>query len=114
MEIGIDIEKNARFVKSDKFFSRVFTAREISYCKKFSRPEEHFCAYWCVKEAFIKATSCRTLALTEIEVTHSESGQPQIVLTPKISGILRGLGCSEVKISLSHSVDYSTAVCIIY
>lgn len=55
MVIGVDIEDIERFKnKSEEFIQRIFTAVEIDYCQKFSKPESHYAARFCAKEAVIK------------------------------------------------------------
>ena len=45
MAIGVDIEDIERFKnKSEEFIQRIFTAVEIDYCQKFSKPESHYAA----------------------------------------------------------------------
>ena len=115
MEIGIDIEKNERFKNMDeKHLEKIFTKNEILYAKKYTNFENHLCAFWCAKEAFFKAISNATIAFTEIQVSHDKNSKPFIVKTEKIEKLLNEHGVSEIKISLSHSLDYSTAVCLLY
>lgn len=114
MEIGIDIEQNERFkIVSDAFLKRAFTKNEIEYAKKFKNAYENYCAFWCVKEAVVKAFSNRKLCFQEIEVSATEEGRPFIVLNDTIKNELYKAGATEIKISISHSKDYSTAICII-
>lgn len=115
MEIGIDIEQNSRFKNmSLEKLKRIFTENEIEYAQKFSDPEKHFCAFWCGKEALVKALSNKSLKFSEIEIQHSERGKPFFVINELLKNELERLGLSAIKISLSHSIDYSTAMCIIY
>ena len=115
MEIGIDIEQNERFKNiSQKFIERAYTANEIAYAEKFVNKHEQYCSLWCVKEATVKAFSNRTLSFQEINITATEQGRPYIVKNETITNELNKLGMSEIKISISHSKDYSTAICIIY
>ena len=115
MEIGIDIEKNERFKNmSESMLKRIFTKREIEYCRSFVNYEDHFCAFWCVKEAFVKATSNKTINFLNIEITHNETGKPEIIKNTEIKNILSSLDFENIKISLSHSNEYSVATCLIY
>ena len=115
MEIGIDIEKNERFKNMiDSHLEKIFTKNEILYCKKFADYEAHFCAFWCVKEAFVKATSNKSISFLNIEITHTENGKPEIIKNQFIENTLNSVNCKNIKISLSHSKEYSTAVCLVY
>ncbi len=58
--IGIDIIEVARIKGimekyGDKFFQRILTENEITYCKKFSDSELHFAGRFASKEAYSKA-----------------------------------------------------------
>ena len=114
MEVGIDIEQNERFKHvSQKFIERAFTSAEIKYAQNFKNSHENFCALWCVKEAVVKAFSNRKLCFQNIEVSSTKEGKPFIFLNDTIKNELNKLGASEIKISLSHTKQYSTAICII-
>lgn len=115
MEVGIDIEQNERFKNvSQKFLERAFTPAEIKYASKFKNSHENFCSMWCVKEAVVKAFSNRKLCFQDIEISSTEEGRPFIVINSTIKAELEKFGANEIKISLSHSKEYSTAICIIF
>lgn len=115
MEIGIDIEQNERFKNlSEHFLKRVYTKNEILYAKKFKNSHEQFCAMWCLKEATVKAFSNLKIPFLEIELVVSPDGKPTLKKNEIILKELNRLELSDIKISLSHSKDYSTAVCLIY
>lgn len=115
MEIGIDIEQNERFKDiTSHFIKRVYTENEVAYAQRFKNSYEHFCAFWCAKEATVKAFSNLKIPFLEIEISATKKGKPFIVKNKTILSELKKLGLSDIKISLSHSKDYSTAVCLIY
>jgi phosphopantetheine--protein transferase-like protein len=86
---------------------------EIEYASKFKNSHENYCSLWCVKEAVVKAFSNRKLCFQDIEVSSTPLGRPYIILNETIKKELEKAGAKEIKISLSHSKDYSTAICII-
>ena len=54
--VGIDMEKISRFENwTEEGFKRIFTDNEIEYCNRFENKLEHYCGFFCVKEAFVKA-----------------------------------------------------------
>ena len=115
MEIGIDIEQNERFKDMEqRKLENIFAKNEILYAQKFVDSEKHFCAFWCVKESLTKALSNKTLDYKSIEIAHTNDGQPYVVINTNLQKILDKMGYSTIKISLSHSKDYSTAVCLVY
>ena len=88
--LGIDIERIDRFEHwNEEGFKRIFSKNEIEYANKFENNLEHFCGFYCVKEAFVKALDDDGIAFTEIEVLHTESGKPYLNITPYIKSILK-------------------------
>lgn len=112
--IGIDIEKINRFEHwNEEGFKRVFSEKEIEYCNQFENRLEHFCGFFCVKEAFVKALDDDGISYNQIEVLHTESGKPYINQTKYINSILREHFKSRVEISISHCKEYATAVVLV-
>lgn len=112
--IGIDIENISRFEHwTEEEFKRVFSEQEIKYAKEFTNSNEHFCGFFCVKEAFVKALDDDGINYTQIEVLHTESGKPYINVSPYILKILREHFKSRVEISISHTKEYACAVVLV-
>ena len=115
MEIGIDIEKNERFKNlSERVMDRAFTKSEREFAMRFKNYHEHLCAFWCVKEATVKAFSNLKINYQDIEITANSEGKPYIIKNDTIKKELEKIGATDIKISISHSKDYATAVCLIY
>ena len=100
MAIGVDIEDINRFKdKSEEFIERVFTPIEIEYCSKFSKPESHYAARFCAKEAAIKALTALNITgivLSDVEVYHNENMCPQIRIIKNLDKNV------DFELSLSH------------
>lgn len=112
--IGVDIEKINRFENwTDEGYKRIFSDKEIEYANLFENKLEHFCGFYCVKEAFVKALDDDGISFREIEVLHTESGKPYINQTTYINSILREHFKSRVEISISHCKDFATAVVLV-
>lgn len=109
MAIGVDIEDINRFKgKSTEFLDRVFTDVEKDYCLKFSKPESHFAARFCAKEAVIKALTAlniKNTALNEIEIFHNENKCPQVRILKQLE--------KEINFELSLSHDRSKAIAFV-
>ena len=124
MEIytGIDIVENERIKNAverlgDKFLHRVFTEREIDYCKQKVSFYPCLAARFAAKEAFIKAyyqAFKEKLFFKQIEVLGKKNSPAEILLH---------IGNSEAKqykipfkssISISHENKFSVAVVVIY
>ena len=112
--IGIDIEKISRFEHwNEEGFKRIFSEKEIEYANRFENKLEHFCGFFCAKEAFVKALGDDSVHYSEIEVLHDENGKPYINRSDYINSILRTAFKSRIEISISHCKEYATAVVLI-
>jgi len=118
--IGIDIIEISRIKKSierykEHFLDKIFTPNEIEYCLSKANKYQHFAARFSVKEAVAKALSTgwnNEFSWQNIEVFNEATGMPYVKLTGKLESFLAD--GKEVKVSMSHSQDYVTAVAIIY
>lgn len=112
--IGIDIEKIDRFEHwEEEQFKRIFSKKEIEYANQFENKIEHFCGFYCVKEAFVKALDDDGVAFNQIEVLHNENGKPFINITPYIQSVLKEHFAHKIEISISHTKEYATAVVLV-
>lgn len=113
--LGVDIEQTSRFNDWDLTkLKRIFTKTEIEYAKKQKNSNQHLCGFYCVKEAFIKATQNKSVPFKKIEVLHKVSGKPYLNLNKEINSILKELNKTNIEISISHTADYAVAVVQIY
>lgn len=108
MAVGVDIEDISRFTdKSRNFIKRIYTELEQNYCDSKARPERHYAARFCAKEAITKALNSLGIAqppFNEIEIYNNEKGCPFVRLP-------RGYEHLQVDISLSH--DKSKAIAFV-
>ena len=112
--VGIDIEKNTRFDDwTDEGLRRVFSDSEIEYTEQFVNKSEHFCGFYCVKEAIVKALDDDSISFKKFEILHTESGKPYINLTDYVKAVLREHNRHVIDISISHAKDYSTGIAMI-
>ncbi|MFH1710493.1 MAG: holo-ACP synthase [bacterium] len=111
--IGIDIIEIQRVKMAagkfkDKFLNRIFTKRELEYCrkkKKLKFPE--LAARFAAKEAYSKAlgTGLKGINWKQIEIINNDNGKPCIYIDRKPK--------KNALVSLSHSLKYATAVVLI-
>lgn len=119
--MGADIAEVSRLREAierhgERFVERVFTPREIDYCRRHRNSVERFAARFAAKEATMKALGTgwrRGITWRDIEVSNAKSGKPQIHLTGKALEIFRSLGGGRVLLSLTHTEDYALAQVII-
>lgn len=111
--IGIDIIEIQRVrtaVKQfkGKFLNKIFTKRELNYCRnKRAMRFPELAARFAAKEAYSKAigTGIRGIHWKEIEVINNSYGKPRIYIKRKLK--------NNAMVSLSHSLNYATAVVMV-
>lgn len=107
--VGIDIESVERFrnralATHPHFYEKIFTDKEIAYCKTHKDPYPHFAARFCVKEAAVKALG-RTIDFKKMEVKNDAyTGAPSL--------FIKNANTVIVRISLSHTKDNAIAIVI--
>ncbi len=103
--LGIDIQAKSKMpqtsdYRTDPFYKRNFTDRELAHCIEKADPLETFTGIWAAKEAILKsgaATRSQSGELANIEVVYDALGAPTHP------------GCL---LSISHEADLAVAVCI--
>jgi holo-[acyl-carrier protein] synthase len=118
--VGTDLMEISRIAQSidrfgDRFLERVFTAREIEYCRRKKNAAESFAARFAAKEAAAKALGTgisRGVGWLELEVGREPDGRPTMELTGRAAEQARELGVARVSLSLTHSRDIALAVVV--
>jgi holo-[acyl-carrier protein] synthase len=116
--IGVDILEIERIQRSiegygDRFLRKVFTAREIAYCRGKNNIYQHFAARFASKEAMSKALATGwqgEFRWQDVEVINDASGQPHITLH---GNLRKNLSASSILVTLSHSESHVVAVVLI-
>ncbi len=108
----IEVERIRRAVTKQNFKDNVFTQAEQIYCNaRGKNSAASYAARFAAKEAFFKALGTGIiLPLTDVEIINDDCGAPKIHLRGKIAALT---GAKRISLSLSHSKDFATAVCII-
>ena len=113
--IGTDIELIARFrnlkrIKDKKFFSKIFTSRELDYCFAKKNVAQHLAARYAAKEAVIKALgelNIGGLGYKAIEVSGQKNKAPRVTVVDKRSSHW------AINLSISHCQDYALAFALV-
>jgi holo-[acyl-carrier protein] synthase len=114
---GIDIIQVSRIQKSlekyeKRFEERVFTRREIDYCRSRPDPFKHFAARFAAKEAVLKSLGtgmAEGITWKDLEILTLESGQPALNITGRCREICESLNLKGIHISMSHDNIYAVA-----
>ena len=115
--VGTDICENRRIGSllekyNNKFLDRVYTPEEIDYCMAKKNPVPHLAARFAMKEAFIKALNLESGNYNEIGLAGNR-GKKEPVVSERIRKILHQHAIENIQCSISHAVEYSTAVVIL-
>ena len=113
--IGIDIVKVERMKDADekwgkRFFEKILTEDEISYCFKKSVPYPSLAVRFAAKEALIKAIGSEVAVnMKDVEVVSNEKGRPSIKISGELEGFFREKGINSCHLSLSHEREFGIA-----
>jgi len=97
---------------SDRFIKKIFTQKEIDYCRSQADPAKHFAGRFSAKEAVLK---CFGTGMTggifwkDIEVDRLKSGQPVLNLYGKGRKMFTQLKLKHIHISISHDKIHAVA-----
>lgn len=108
--IGIYMIDVARFKAAarrggERFYKRLFTAGELSYCLKQRRPEVHLSARFAAKVSLFKALG-RAFRYVDVEILREDSGAP-VLKVPGLDKTYR-FNCS-----ISHTDEMSIAETVV-
>lgn len=114
---GIDLVQVARIKKAverwdNRFLSRIYTSREISYCRGKKQNPLHFAARFAAKEAVRKALG-EKMDWRDVEIVNGQLGKPGIVLKGKARDVGRKQRVEKILLSLSHDRDYALAQAVV-
>ncbi len=118
--IGTDIIEVARverrLARTPGLAERLFTAREIDYCRSKRPSAQHYAARFAAKEAFLKALGTGLhdgFRFVEIEITNDPLGKPSIQLHGRVARFCQVQGISAAKVSLSHLGSIAQALIVL-
>ena len=110
MDVGVDIveiHRIAKQVHNARFLMRVFTPREVAYCRARKNAAQHFAVRFAAKEAVWKAVGEPKLLHRDIQVRNKPNGKPEVIFPKRFARLAR-----RVSISLSHGREYAVAMAI--
>ncbi len=92
----------------DRFLRRVYTDREIAYCRGRA---PQLASRFAAKEATMKAlgTGVRGIRWRDIEVVRGRGQAPRIELHGTAQARADRLGLTDIALSLSHSREFAVA-----
>lgn len=97
----------------ERFLSRVFTPREIEYCRPRVTYAQSFAARFAAKEAVFKAAGTgliQGMRWRDVEVVNNSQGRPAIQLSGVTAEMLAG---RNIHLSLSHTDQVAIAMVVV-
>lgn len=118
--IGTDIVECVRIGKileehGEQFLTRVYTPREIRYCRDRKHATEHFAGRWAAKEAILKCLGTgwqKGMCWTDLEVRNDPDGAPKVYLGGAALDRARDLGIADILVTISHCRSFATATAL--
>lgn len=113
--LGIDIIEIERIEnaikKNDNFLKKLFTDYEIEYYIKKGKKAETIAGLFAAKEAVAKVlgTGISGFSWTDIEISHTASGQPIVLLSGVAAELAKEKSINNILISISHCKTYAVA-----
>jgi holo-[acyl-carrier protein] synthase len=120
--IGVDLVKVARIERvlaryGDRFLDRVFTEREIAYCRGRSWAAAGFAMRFAAKEAFSKALGVGLrkggIRWREVEVIPNPLGKPELFVSGRAAQLCEAAGIENMHLSLTDEDRQALAVVIL-
>lgn len=118
--IGIDIVEVERIRKAlqdgEALARRVFTARELAYCRERKNQFQHFAGRFAAKEAAMKALGTgwqEGVRWQDVEVIPGDLGQPQLVFSGKAQELFAAKGGRRSHVTITHASTYAVAAVVL-
>jgi holo-[acyl-carrier protein] synthase len=118
--IGTDIVECLRIAQmierhGEQFINRIYTDREIEYCRARRLATQHFAGRWAAKEAIMKALGTgwiRGINWRDIEVGNDAGGRPVVSMRGGVRDVVESLEISEMLVSISHCRSHAVAYAV--
>jgi holo-[acyl-carrier protein] synthase len=120
--IGVDLVKVARIEGvleryGDRFLERVFTEREIAYCRGKAWAASALAMRFAAKEAFSKALGVglrkNGIRWREVEVIPNPLGKPELYVSGRAAALCETAGIANIHLSLTDEDQRALAVVIL-
>ncbi len=118
MQVGIDIETISRFnnfIDDFNKLNKIYTKNEQCYVNQFSDKLTHLAGLFCAKEAVVKALKVgfgKFISPIDVEILHKEDGS--VFVNRENTKLLTILKNRDLDVSISHSQNIATAICIVF
>jgi holo-[acyl-carrier protein] synthase len=114
--VEVERIRSAHERHGEKFLHRIFTDKEIAYCRQHRDPHPFLAARFAAKEAASKAFGtgiARGFGWKTFSVKHDDHGAPLAVLDEAGQKLLAERGGTGLLVSLSHTAGLGHAVVLL-
>jgi holo-[acyl-carrier protein] synthase len=116
VRVGVDLIEIERIERAlaryPDFRGRCFTEAERAYCDSRPNPPQHYAARFAGKEAVGKALGSGVyFTWREIEIVGRP--KPGVALSGRTKAWAERVGASRIELSMTHSRELATAVCVV-
>jgi|SRR5690554_2457308 len=118
--IGTDIVQIKRITTAVErqagFAARILTPRELEQFQAAREPARLLAKRFAAKEACLKALGtglAQGMSWQDIEISHTDLGQPLLVLTGAAKARADALGVQNTNVSISDEMDYAIAFVVL-
>ncbi|HPY37439.1 MAG TPA: holo-ACP synthase [Clostridia bacterium] len=111
----IEVDRIRRAATQQAFLERVFTENEVAYYKQRNQDAQTLAGIFAAKEATAKALAAgfNGISWQNIEIMHTESGQPYVELWDAAKERMQKMGGSTIHLSISHIKTLAIAQAIL-
>ena len=119
MKVGIDsveVKRIKKLLDKHNNLDKIYSNAELNNIYACNHSYLRASGYFAVKEAFLKALGIGIngeIKLNEISVAYTNLGAPQIEMSEQIKNMLNKYNFSSCEISITHTTEIATAVCIL-
>ncbi len=111
----IEVERIRRAALQKAFLERVFTENELAYYEQRNLDAQTLAGIFAAKEATAKALAAgfNGISWRDIEILHTETGQPYAALWNAAKERMLKMGGSTIHLSISHIKTLAIAQAIL-
>jgi holo-[acyl-carrier protein] synthase len=99
----------------ETFLTRVYTERELIYCRDRTHSTEYYAAIWAAKEAVFRCLGTkwkRGVSWQDVEIVCETAIAPRAIVTGPTKETLESRGVVTIHISFAYTRLYATAVAV--
>jgi holo-[acyl-carrier protein] synthase len=118
--IGIDIVEVRRISRAlqggDEMANRVFTEKELEYCRARKNQFQHFAGRFAAKEAALKALGTgwqEGIRWKDVEVVSDKLGKPLLNFQRRAKEFFDASGAQHAHVTITHAKEYAVAAVIL-